>query len=390
MPISMVLMVEHYPAHKRGMGTALWGLGASLGSVMGLPLGGYFADAVDWRAVFYVNMLPGSLAILGTLLFIPASPRERRVPFDVWGCLALTTTLVTLLVALSQGQREGWDSSRIVMLLTVCTIALIFFIVIECRAVTPLVDIRLYQRKLYVKGTLVALTMGLFFHGSTFMSVLFSQLLLDFSVQQTAFALLPGSIAMVLTTPIVGWMLDRIDGRIPMVIGIGIYAICCYIMMLADLRIGFAYVMWAYIWRGIGLGFLYPPVYSVAIKGMPLERTRGASSLLNLQVTLGGAFSVALLSTLVEVRQTVHQARFAETQSLTAVGTQQALSKFADLAHQFGASAVYVKSYALGLLQGVVRREALVAALSDGFYLILLVIIVSCGLILTMKIDRDN
>lgn len=79
-------------------------------------------------------------------------------------------------------------------------------------------------------------------------------------------ALLPGSIAMVLTTPLVGWMLDRIDGRIPMLIGLAIYGLCCYMMMLADVRIGFAYMMWSYIWRGFGLGFLYPPVYSVAIK----------------------------------------------------------------------------------------------------------------------------
>jgi hypothetical protein len=43
--------------------------------------------------------------------------REHRVPFDVWGCLTLTTALVSLLIALSQGQREGWDSSLILTLL---------------------------------------------------------------------------------------------------------------------------------------------------------------------------------------------------------------------------------------------------------------------------------
>ncbi len=150
--------------------------------MIGLPLGGYFADAVDWRAVFYVNMLPGGLAILGTLFLVPASKRERRVPFDGWGCLTLTVTLVSLLVALSQGQREGWDSALILTLFAICGTAFALFLVAEWRSATPLVDIRLFRRSLYVKGTLVALTMGLFFHGSTFLSVLFAQLLLDFSV----------------------------------------------------------------------------------------------------------------------------------------------------------------------------------------------------------------
>lgn len=385
MPMSMVLMVETYPPDKRGMGTALWGLGASLGSVIGLPLGGYFADAVDWRAVFYVNLLPGALGIVGTLLLVPASQRERRVPFDLWGCLTLTSALVSLLIALSQGQREGWDSPLILILLAVFGVTFLLFILIERRTTTPLVDLRLYTSGLYVKGTFVALTMGLFFHGSTFLTVLFAQLLLDFSVELTAFALLPGSIAMVCTTPVVGWMIDRSGGRVPMLIGLSIYGWCCYIMMHADLRIGFAYIVWVYILRGVGLGFLYPPVYAFAIHGIALEHTRAASSLLNLQVTLGGTFSIALLSTLVESRQTLHQARFAEEQVLTSIGTQQALTVFTRLANDLGAGAAHLKLYALGLLQGVVRQEALVHALNDCFQVILFVTLASLAIVLTMR-----
>lgn len=390
MPMTMVLMLENYPPHKRGMGMALWGLGASLGSVIGLPLGGYFADAVGWRAVFYVNLMPGILGVIGTLLFVPASRRERRVPFDVWGCLTLTTALVSLLVALSQGQRDGWDSSFILTLLFVCSVSFPLFILIELRTETPLIDIRLYTSGLYVKGTFVALTMGLFFHGSTFLIVLFAQLLLDFSVELTAFALLPGALAMVLTTPLVGWLIDRTEGRWPMLVGLGIYCFYCYIMMLADLRIGFVYVMWAYILRGLGLGFLYPPVYAVALRGISLERTRAASSLLNLQMTIGGAFSIALLSTLVESRQTLHQAHFAEEQVLTSVGTQQALTVFAQLASALGAGAAHLKLHALGLLQGVIRQEALVHALNDCFHIILLVALGSMGIVLTMRVARHR
>ncbi len=390
MPMSMVLMVSNYPPEKRGMGTALWGLGASLGSVMGLPLGGYFVDAVDWRAVFYVNVLPGSLAILGTLLFAPASRRERHVPFDVWGFITLTVVLVSLLIALSQGQREGWDSPFIVTLFAVSSVSLLLFVFIESRHATPLVDIRLYTRSLYVKGTLLALTMGLFFNGSTFLTVLFSQLLLDFSVQMTALALLPGSLAMVLTTPLVGWMIDRTQGRFPMLIGLAIYGAGCYVMMLADMRIGVMYITWAYILRGIGLGFLYPPVYAVTIQGIPLARTRAASSMLNLQVTLGGAFSIAVLSTLVESRQTVHQAHFAEEQVLTSVGTQQALTAFTRLANSLGASVAHLKLYALGLLQGIVRREALVHALNDCFQIILVVTVCSMVMALAMRVARHR
>jgi DHA2 family multidrug resistance protein len=390
MPISLVLMIEVYPPEKRGMGTALWGIGASMGSVIGLPLGGYFADAVDWRAVFYVNLLPGALAVLLTLIFVPTPRREEPRPFDRWGFLTLSIALVSLLVALSEGQREGWGSSYILLLLGLSSAALGLFFLVERRVPAPLLDLQLYTSLRYISSTLIALAMGVFFYASTFIIVLFAQLLLDLSVQNTALALLPGSIAMVLVSPLVGWTIDRSEPRLAMLLGLGLYVVSCYLMLLADLRIGFVFLAWVYIFRGLGLGFLYPPVFVVATSGLPMHRTRAASSMLNLWVILGGTFSIALFSTLIEWRQTLHQARFAETQVLTAAGTQQALAVFGQVASSLGASMAQAELYARWLLQGLVRREALVHALNDGFALILFIALCSMGVVLTMRMARNK
>jgi DHA2 family multidrug resistance protein len=390
MPISLVLMMEVYPPEKRGMGTALWGVGASMGSVIGLPLGGYFADAVSWRAVFYVNVFPGTLAVLLTLLLVPASVREERAAFDGWGFLTLSVALVTLLIALSEGQQEGWGSSYILTLLAVCGTALVLFLLIEQRVAAPLLDLSLYASVRYISSTLVALTMGVFFYASTFLIVLFAQLLLDFSVQNTALALMPGAVAMVLTSPLVGWIIDRAEPRLAMLVGLGLYSVGCFLMMRADLRIGFMFLVWVYIFRGLGLGFFHPPVFVIATSGLPLHRTRAATSLLNLWVILGGTFSVALFSTLIEWRRVVHQARFAEEQILTSVGTHQALTAFAHLASRFGASVSQAELYARSLLQGVVRQQALVHALNDSFALILYIVLCSMGVMLTMRVARSK
>ena len=380
MPMSMVLMLEVYPPDKRGTGMALWGLGASLGAVLGLPVGGYFADEVGWRTVFCVNLLPGIVGAVSTLFLVPASRRESRMPFDTWGFLTLTIALVSLLLTLSQGQREGWASAYILTLYVICGTAFCLFFLIEWRSASPLVDLRLYRHVRYVSATLVALAMGLFFNGSTFLTVLFVQLLLDFSVQRTALALLPGSIAMALTTPLVGRLIDRADARLSTLLGLVVYGLSCSMMLWADLRIDFAFVMWVYICRSIGLGFLYPPVFAVATSGLPLQQTRSASSMLNLCVTIGGALSVAVLSTLVEMRQIWHHARFAEEQVLGAIGTQQGLAALSHLTVEAGSGVTSAGLQALGLLQGLLQREALVRAINDCFLLILLVTVVCVGL----------
>lgn len=385
MPISMILMTDVYPPHKRGMGTAVWGIGASMGSAIGLPLGGYFADAVDWRTVFYVNMLPGIVAIVLTLWLVPAAKREARTPFDGWGFLTLSIALVSLLVALSEGQQEGWTSSYLLTLFTLSGIAFALFFLATRRAAEPLLDLALYTSRRYISGTLVAFTMGVFFYSSTFLLVLFAQLLLDYSVQDTALSLLPGAAAMVVTSPFVGWLIDRIEPRVSMLLGLTLFIVGCYMMVLADLRIGFMFIIWVYIFRGLGLGFLYPPVYMLGISGLPPHRTRAATSMLNLWLILGGTFSIALLSTLLERWQTIHQIHFAETQVLTSAGTQQALAAFARLSGKFGSSAIQMEAYARGLLQGIVRREALVHALNDAFALVLVVALFSMAISLCIR-----
>jgi EmrB/QacA subfamily drug resistance transporter len=124
MPVTMLLMLDLYPLEKRGLGTAIWGMGASCGSLTGIPLGGILAEQLSWRAAFYANLPPGAIALLIAIFVMHPSPRERRVPFDWGGFITMSTALATFLVALSNGQREGWGSSSIVTLFTISGVAL--------------------------------------------------------------------------------------------------------------------------------------------------------------------------------------------------------------------------------------------------------------------------
>ncbi len=227
MPISWALMIQIAPPEQRGMATSIWAIGASLGSLAGLPIGGYFADAVDWRAVFYVNFIPGSLAVLGTILLVPVSEREDRVPFDGWGFLTLSIALVSLLVALSQVQQEGWDAPLILTLLALCGLAIPVFLLIEHYSSNPLIDLQLYRSVLYASGTIVTLVMGVFFYASSFLIILFAQLVLDHSVQQSALMLVPGSIAMIMAAYTAGWLVDRFEPRLAMLLGLFGFCACC-------------------------------------------------------------------------------------------------------------------------------------------------------------------
>ena len=386
MPISLALMLEVTPPRQRGLGTSLWATGASLGNLVGLPIAGFVADAVEWRTVFYLNLVPGSIAVLGTLLLVSPSPREEDTPFDGWGFVTLSAALVSLLVALSQVQQEGWDSAFILGLLAICGVSACLFLFIEGRLDIPLLDLTLYKRLLYNSGTCAAFILGVFFYSSSFLAVLYMQLGLDYSVQQSALALTPGAAAMIICALVAGWLVDRIDPRIPMTIGAAAFGFFCYLMLTADGRSSLGYFTWAYIWRSIGLGFLNAPVFATATSGLSAHRARLASSLLSLSLVLGGTFGISLLSTLLERWQTIHQARFAESQTYDSVGTQHALDAFTGVWDRLGSQ--FMDLYARGTLTGFVRREALLHAFNDCFALLLYLSIAIGCIVVMMRVVR--
>lgn len=263
------------------------------------------------------------------------------------------------------------------------------FLLIERHTATPLIDLSLYRRLLYTSGTLVALIMGVFFYASSFLIVLFAQLVLDYSVQQSALVLIPGSFAMITMAYTAGHLVDRFEPRVPMLMGLLGFGMCCYLMMFADRRITASFLAVVYLWRGIGLGLLNAPVFAVATSGLPPQRARMASSLLSLSLVLGGTFGIALLSTLLERWQTIPQAHFAELQMPTAIGTQHALRTFTEMSARLGLSPGDAGWYARAQLSGFLRRESLIHALNDCFAFIFVLTVCCVGLVLLMRIVRQ-
>lgn len=372
MPVTMLLMLDLFPLEKRGLGTAIWGMGASCGSLTGIPLGGILAEQLSWRAAFYANLPPGIIALLIAIFIIRPSPRERHVPFDWGGFITLSTALIALLVALSNGQREGWGSSPIVTLFAICGIALAAFIAIEPRVKTPMVDLRTFCSLPYALAFVMSLIAGAMFTGGPFLLSLFLQRLYDLSVQQAAFIMFPSSAFLVLCTSFTGWASDHVDHRPLMVLGYLCYCAFGLFMLFADLRLTPLVILVIYFGRGLGLGFTYSVLYPVGISAFDPSRGKAATTVLNLCVTLGGAWSVALLAAILDQRLQVRRALLAETQQLTAVGTQQALQTL----EAAGQSALQAR----GMIGRLINHEALVLAFNDAAALF--VVISLCGLVL--------
>ena len=86
------------------------------------------------RMVFFLNFVPGVICIVLVLLILPNVREEVQYTLDLANLLTMGIFLVSPLVALSQGQREGWDAPFIQRLFVVAGVAFVTFIACELLA----------------------------------------------------------------------------------------------------------------------------------------------------------------------------------------------------------------------------------------------------------------
>ncbi len=226
-PMAMVLLNDAFPPRERGLAMGLFGLAAAFGPAVGPVIGGYLTDYLSWRAVFYLNIVPGLLCMALVFMVLPATQEALRRSLDLPGLITLAIFLGCLLIALSQGHRHGWDSPFIRRLFGIAGVAVVAFVAIELWRDEPLIDLRLYKNLGFAVVSVVILINAVNFWASNFMQTILMQRTLDYTPAQAGFATLPGAFLMAFTTLGAGRLADLLDRRLIVLFGLGLFALSC-------------------------------------------------------------------------------------------------------------------------------------------------------------------
>src|SRR6266536_1510695 len=145
-PLSQAILWEIFPFQQRGLAMAVWGVGFILGPILGPTVGGYLADELSWRWIFYINLPVGILGFAMASLFLFDPPYLRKVTrIDWWGLGLMVMGFACLQLVLDRGEREDWfESSAIVALAIVAVCALVAFLIRELMAHDPILDLSVF------------------------------------------------------------------------------------------------------------------------------------------------------------------------------------------------------------------------------------------------------
>ncbi len=300
-PTAQAILFETFPPEKRGMATAIFGVGAMVGPALGPLLGGYIIDNATWPLIFFVNLPIGIAAFFMTIAFIP-DPHYLQKPkggVDWLGLALLSSGLAALQYVLERGQHDDWwDSSTIVVLSFVAVLATAWFLIRTLRAAHPLVDLRSFRFPTFVFGNLLMIIVGFGLYGTALIMPLFFQTSMGMTAFGTGVALLPGALATAVAMVVVGRLMSVVDARILTAAGLLLSAWSCWWFSDLNGSAGLTDVFWPRLIQGLGMGLTFVPVTATMLAPIPKNELASATGVSMLVRQLGASVGIAVLTTL--------------------------------------------------------------------------------------------
>ena len=287
---SAAILTDAFPADRRGFALGLNQVAAIAGQFVGLVAGGLLA-ALDWRAVFWVNVPVGIYGTLWAYLRLREVGERHRARIAWWGNLTFALGLGAALVALTEGIQPyghhamGWTNPAVYGLLAGGVLLLIAFVVIENKVSEPMFQLSLFRIRAFTAGNVAGLTVAIARGGLQFMLIIWLQgiwlPLHGYDYSQTplwaGIFLLPLTAGILVAGPVSGALSDRFGARGFATTGMAIFAVSFVGLML--LPVNFPY--WAFavlsLANGIGGGMFAAPNSASIMSSVP-ARHRGAAS----------------------------------------------------------------------------------------------------------------
>lgn len=293
---SIAIITEVFPPNERGRALGINGITWGIGGVAGPLLGGLILSTADWRWIFYINV---PIGIIGTLWAYRAlhemSKPKQGERFDPIGAATFSVGLVALLIALTLGIELGWTSLPILSLFAVFLAMLVAFFAWEKRAAFPVLDLSLFQNRVYNFSVVAAMLQSLAMFAVNFLIVFYLQGVRGYDPLSAAVLLIPLPVMVALVGPLSGLLADRIGARVPATIGLLVQAgaLVWFITRLSpstpylEIALGLGVM-------GLGGGLFWAPNTSAAMNSAPVRRLGIASATLATLRQTGMVTSFAL------------------------------------------------------------------------------------------------
>ncbi|MEZ4864962.1 MAG: MDR family MFS transporter [Caldilineaceae bacterium] len=298
LPLGTALLFSAFPPREQGTALGIFGIAIVTAPALGPILGGYLVDQGLWRWIFFVNIPIGLLGIGLGLWWLRRQERQAGLALDLWGLIASTIGFGAILYAGSVAADQGWTAPRVLIFFAVGLVGLVTFGLIELFvAETPLLDLRLFQSRVFANAAFVGWVSVVALFGAEFLLPLYLQVLRGRTALETGFILLPLAVAAAIATPVAGRLYDSIGARPLVVLGFSILAVNTWQLSQLTLDTTIPWILFLLTLRGLALGLTVQTTLVTALATVEGPKVSRASALINSTRQVVQSLAVAFLAT---------------------------------------------------------------------------------------------
>jgi EmrB/QacA subfamily drug resistance transporter len=292
-----ILMTTFAEGRERNAALGAWGGVGAFGAVAGVLLGGVLTELLSWNWIFFVNVPVGILGLVLAPFLIDESRDATAESYDIPGAVLVTSSLVTLVYAITQANHFGWTSGTTIGLFAAAAALMGGFLAWESRVKDPLMPFSIFRLRTLVGANIAGFILGTALFGMFLMLTLYMQQVLGYSAMQTGVAYLAVAGSAIVTSGIAAQLVNRVGVKPVLIVGMA--ALTGGLVWFTQVSVGGSYwvdLLPGFLMVAVGLGFSFVPISIAALAGVQPAEAGLASGLLNTSQQIGGALGIAALS----------------------------------------------------------------------------------------------
>ncbi|AUG78939.1 MFS transporter [Kitasatospora sp. MMS16-BH015] len=314
-PQGLGIMRELFPPRDLPKAIGMMGPVVGLAAIVAPVLGGALATGdlfgLGWRAVFFVNVPLGLVAVLGAARYVPDVRPEVRPEvrlgtrrLDWIGTVLAVGAMVLVAYPLMQGRTAGWPAWCFVSMAASVPVLAVLGLHQSRRARAgrvPLIEPGLMRNGRFVAALVVGVLYYVALSGMMFALMVQLQTAHGFTALGAGLAMVPWTLGSAVGSAAAGALLARRWSGLRMLQGGLALLVAGAVGVIAVVSAGPAVTTWQLlvplVLLGLGMGGVLTPYFNLALAMVSVPETGAASGLLNSFQQLGNSIGYALLGT---------------------------------------------------------------------------------------------
>ncbi|MCH9611407.1 MAG: Fatty acid resistance protein FarB [Chlamydiales bacterium] len=297
-PLCQSLLMHSFPARLRTVGLSICLMLLIIAPIFGPVVGGYIADTIGWRWIFFLNIPLGIfVAALSWFVLKERETPRSKVPIDFVGICLLVIGVGSFQLFLSTGNDHGWFQSPLIITLAVIAfVCLSYFVVWSISEKHPVIDFSLFKLRNYSIANLLTFFAYIAFYAGFVLYPIWLQIEMGYTALWAGYALIPLGAAILFLTPISGLIVEKdlVDLRLVLTLSFIAFALSFYWAGHFNNSASFRSLLGPRILLGVALGLFAIPSYVVALSNIAKWKLANAVSVFNFGRVIGVGIGTAI------------------------------------------------------------------------------------------------